>query len=61
MCRQRRVCILSSNGAVTNVTLRQPASPGAVVSLHGRFEILSLSGSFLPPAASSLTIYLVGG
>ncbi|CAK9155666.1 unnamed protein product [Ilex paraguariensis] len=63
--RQRGVCILSGNGTVTNVTLRQPASPGAVVTLHGRFEILSLSGSFLPPpappAASGLTIYLAGG
>lgn len=36
-----------------------------MVSLHGRFEILSLSGSFLPPpappGATSLTIYLGGG
>ncbi|XAR54124.1 hypothetical protein NMG60_11029134 [Bertholletia excelsa] len=65
--RQRGVCILSGGGAVINVTLRQPAAagPGAVVSLHGRFEILSLSGSFLPPpappAASGLTVYLAGG
>ncbi|CAK7347933.1 unnamed protein product [Dovyalis caffra] len=63
--RQRGVCILSGTGTVTNVTLKQPASPGAVVTLHGRFEILSLSGSFLPPpappAASGLTIYLAGG
>ncbi|KAK6920260.1 PPC domain [Dillenia turbinata] len=63
--RQRGVCILSGTGTVTNVTLRQPASHGAVVTLHGRFEILSLSGSSLPPpappAASGLTIYLAGG
>ncbi|ESR58473.1 hypothetical protein CICLE_v10024070mg [Citrus x clementina] len=63
--RQRGICILSGTGTVTNVTLRQPASPGAVVTLHGRFEILSLAGSFLPPpappAASGLTIYLAGG
>ncbi|KAL2321620.1 hypothetical protein Fmac_025999 [Flemingia macrophylla] len=63
--RQRGVCILSGTGTVTNVTLRQPASPGSIVTLHGRFEILSLSGSFLPPpappAASGLTIYLAGG
>ncbi|XP_019155880.1 PREDICTED: AT-hook motif nuclear-localized protein 24-like [Ipomoea nil] len=63
--RQRGVCIMSGTGTVNNVTLRQPASPGAVVTLHGRFEILSLSGSFLPPpapaAASGLTIYLAGG
>ncbi|CAN4125807.1 unnamed protein product [Withania somnifera] len=63
--RQRGVCILSGSGTVTNVTIRQPASTGAVVTLHGRFEILSLSGSYLPPpappAASGLTIYLAGG
>ncbi|KAF8412359.1 hypothetical protein HHK36_000323 [Tetracentron sinense] len=63
--RQRGISILSGSGTVTNVTLKQPASPGAVVTLHGRFEILSLSGSFLPPpappAATELTIYLSGG
>ncbi|KAJ4971291.1 hypothetical protein NE237_004390 [Protea cynaroides] len=63
--RQRGVCILSGSGIVTNVTLRQPASPGAVVTLHGRFEILSLSGAFLPapspPGATGLTVYLAGG
>lgn len=61
---QRGICVLSGGGMVTNVTLRQPASPTAVVSLHGRFEILSLAGSFLPPpappAATGLTIYLAG-
>uniref|UniRef100_A0A7N0SZT5 AT-hook motif nuclear-localized protein n=1 Tax=Kalanchoe fedtschenkoi TaxID=63787 RepID=A0A7N0SZT5_KALFE len=63
--RQRGVCVLSGSGVVINVTLRQPSSPSAVVTLHGRFEILSLSGSFLPPpappAASGLTVYLAGG
>lgn len=63
--RQRGICILSGNGTVTNVSLRQPSAAGAVVTLHGRFEILSLSGSFLPPpappGATSLTIYLAGG
>ncbi|KAJ4977989.1 hypothetical protein NE237_008769 [Protea cynaroides] len=63
--RQRGVCVLSGSGVVTNVTLRQPAAPGAVVTLHGRFEILSLSGAFLPapspPGATGLTVYLAGG
>ncbi|KAF6151388.1 hypothetical protein GIB67_012248 [Kingdonia uniflora] len=63
--RQQGVSILSGNGVVTNVTLRQPAAPGAVVTLHGRFEILSLSGAFLPapspPGATGLTVYLAGG
>ncbi|KAJ0962480.1 hypothetical protein J5N97_030308 [Dioscorea zingiberensis] len=42
--RQRGVCILSGSGVVTNVSLRQPGAPGAVVTLQGRFEILSLAG-----------------
>ncbi|KAB1225062.1 putative DNA-binding protein ESCAROLA [Morella rubra] len=63
--RQRGICVLSGSGTVTNVSLRQPSAAGAVVTLHGRFEILSLSGSFLPPpappGATSLTIFLAGG
>ncbi|KAI3681434.1 hypothetical protein L6452_36229 [Arctium lappa] len=63
--RQRGICIVSGSGTVNNVSIRQPAAAGSVVTLHGRFEILSLSGSFLPPPASpgatSLTIYLAGG
>ncbi|XP_073314400.1 AT-hook motif nuclear-localized protein 15-like [Primulina huaijiensis] len=65
---QRRHCgvsVLSGSGIVTNVTLRQPAVPSGVISLHGRFEILSLSGAFLPapspPGAMGLTVYLAGG
>jgi len=63
--RQRGICILSGAGTVTNVSIRQPAAAGSIVTLHGRFEILSLSGSFLPPpappGATSLTIFLAGG
>ncbi|KAK9120724.1 hypothetical protein Syun_018341 [Stephania yunnanensis] len=63
--RQRGICILSGSGNVTNVSLRQPAAAGTIVTLHGRFEILSLAGSFLPPpappGATSLTIFLAGG
>ncbi|XP_062192170.1 AT-hook motif nuclear-localized protein 23-like [Phragmites australis] len=69
--RQRGVCVLSAAGTVANVTLRHPqssqtgpASP-AVATLHGRFEILSLAGSFLPPpappGATSLAAFLAGG
>ncbi|XWS63218.1 hypothetical protein CRYUN_Cryun06bG0077000 [Craigia yunnanensis] len=59
--RGRGVGVLSGTGAVTNVTLRQPAAPaGNVITLHGRFEILSLTGAFLPPpmppGAGGLTI-----
>lgn len=63
--RQRGVCVLSGSGSVINVTLRQPAAPGAVVALHGTFEILSLTGAFLPgpapPGSTGLTVYLAGG
>ncbi|MBA0656957.1 hypothetical protein Goklo_009275 [Gossypium klotzschianum] len=45
----RTVCILSANGAISNVTLRQPAMSGGTVTYEGRFEIISLSGSFLLP------------
>ncbi|KAG0456327.1 hypothetical protein HPP92_024115 [Vanilla planifolia] len=42
----RAICILSANGAISNVTLRQPGSSGGTLMYEGRFEILSLSGSF---------------
>lgn len=62
--KQRGISVLSATGCVTNVTLRQPASSGSIVTLHGRFEILSLLGSILPPPAppgvTGLTIYLAG-
>ncbi|KAL7001638.1 hypothetical protein U1Q18_002790 [Sarracenia purpurea var. burkii] len=44
----RAICILSANGAISNVTLRQPNSCGGTLTYEGRFEILSLVGSFLP-------------
>ncbi|XP_061346863.1 AT-hook motif nuclear-localized protein 15-like [Gastrolobium bilobum] len=62
--RHRGVSVLSGSGVVTNVTLRQPAAPGGVITLQGRFEILSLSGAFLPapspPGATGFTVYLAG-
>ncbi|CAH8374233.1 unnamed protein product [Eruca vesicaria subsp. sativa] len=62
--RQRGICVMSGTGTVTNVSIRQPTAVGAVVTLRGTFEILSLSGSFLPPpappGATSLTIFLAG-
>ncbi|KAJ4889577.1 AT-hook motif nuclear-localized protein 27 [Raphanus sativus] len=71
--RGRGVSVLGGNGTVSNVTLRQPATPGngggvgaeGVVTLHGRFEILSLTGTVLPPpappGAGGLSIFLAGG
>ncbi|RRT53855.1 hypothetical protein BHM03_00031269 [Ensete ventricosum] len=52
----RAVCILSANGAVSAVTLRQSATSGGTVTYElmqnfeldqGRFEILCLSGSYM--------------
>ncbi|OIT05749.1 PREDICTED: AT-hook motif nuclear-localized protein 10-like [Nicotiana attenuata] len=43
----RAVCILSASGAISNVTLRQAATSGGTATYEGRFDILSLSGSFL--------------
>ncbi|XP_022144626.1 AT-hook motif nuclear-localized protein 29-like [Momordica charantia] len=66
--RGRGLSILSGTGTVANVTLRQPAAcaspPGSVLTLHGRFEILSLTGTVLPPPAppqaGGLCIFLAG-
>ncbi|MBA0625758.1 hypothetical protein Godav_003528 [Gossypium davidsonii] len=49
------LCVLTGSGAVSDVTLRQPTtttpSP-ATVTFHGRFDILSLSATFLPQTTS---------
>ncbi|KAI3704467.1 hypothetical protein L1987_74687 [Smallanthus sonchifolius] len=42
----RAMCILSASGTISNVTLQQTAISGGTVTYEGRFEILSLSGSF---------------
>ncbi|KAM3275031.1 hypothetical protein ACQJBY_043791 [Aegilops geniculata] len=56
--RKSTVCVLSGWGVVGKVTLLQEPT----VMLHGRFEILSLSGVLMPPpcppGANGLTIYL---
>ncbi|KAL0361899.1 UNVERIFIED_CONTAM: AT-hook motif nuclear-localized protein 10 [Sesamum radiatum] len=54
----RAVCVLSANGAISNVTLRQAATSGGTATYEianldwtiitsGRFDILSLCGSFM--------------
>ncbi|XAR70303.1 hypothetical protein NMG60_11027113 [Bertholletia excelsa] len=45
--RPRAVCVLTGNGTVSAVTLRQPTSAGNAVTYEGRFQILCLSGSYL--------------
>lgn len=44
----RAMCVLSANGAVSNVILRQESSSVGTVTYEGRYEILSLSGSYVP-------------
>ncbi|KAL3639842.1 hypothetical protein CASFOL_014810 [Castilleja foliolosa] len=43
----RAICILSANGSISHVTLRQAATSGGTATYEGRFDILSLSGSFM--------------
>ncbi|CAA2968821.1 AT-hook motif nuclear-localized protein 9-like [Olea europaea var. sylvestris] len=45
--RPRALCILSANGSISSVTLRQPTTSDGTVTYEGRFEILCLSGSYL--------------
>ncbi|CAN8253579.1 unnamed protein product [Cochlearia groenlandica] len=59
------VCVLSGSGSVANVTLRQPspAAPrGSTITFHGKFDLLSLSATFLPPLPFSnfFTVSLAG-
>ncbi|KAL3623374.1 hypothetical protein CASFOL_032190 [Castilleja foliolosa] len=42
----RGICVLSANGSVSNVTLRQPGTSGGLFTYEGRFEILTLTGSY---------------
>ncbi|OIW17497.1 hypothetical protein TanjilG_22609 [Lupinus angustifolius] len=59
---QMGLCVLSANGAVTNITLRK--TPGAIMLLNGRFDIISMNGSFLPlgPTPTSwLNVLLASG
>ncbi|KAD6796364.1 hypothetical protein R6Q59_019846 [Mikania micrantha] len=42
----KATCVLAANGAISNVTIRQPNSSGGTLTYEGRFDILSLSGAF---------------
>ncbi|KAG8479641.1 hypothetical protein CXB51_029396 [Gossypium anomalum] len=44
---KREVCVLSASGTISNVSLRQPATSGGNIAYEGRFEIVSLSGSYV--------------
>uniref|UniRef100_A0A2P2KK79 AT-hook motif nuclear-localized protein n=1 Tax=Rhizophora mucronata TaxID=61149 RepID=A0A2P2KK79_RHIMU len=44
---KRDMCILSASGSISNASLRQPAMSGGNIAYEGRFEIISLSGSYI--------------
>ncbi|KAE8725219.1 AT-hook motif nuclear-localized protein 14 [Hibiscus syriacus] len=44
---KREVCILSASGTISNASLHQPATSGGNIAYEGRFEIISLSGSYV--------------
>jgi predicted DNA-binding protein with PD1-like motif len=58
--RGRGVCVLGASGAVADVAVRGAAAP-----LRGRFELLSVTGTVLPPPAppeaSGLAVLLSAG
>ncbi|XP_021808289.1 AT-hook motif nuclear-localized protein 17 [Prunus avium] len=62
-CRKNiGLCILTGSGTVANVTLRQPSTtPGATVTFHGRFDILSISATFLPQTTPSCPVSVPSG
>ncbi|KAL5061185.1 hypothetical protein RYX36_032789 [Vicia faba] len=41
------ICILSASGSISNASLRQPASSGGNITYEGRFDIISLTGSYV--------------
>ncbi|WCJ41701.1 AT-hook motif nuclear-localized protein 1 [Euphorbia peplus] len=42
----KAVCIISATGAVSSVVIRQPGSSGGYLRYEGKFDILTLTGTF---------------
>ncbi|KAL5231320.1 hypothetical protein ABZP36_030096 [Zizania latifolia] len=63
------MCVLAGTGAVANVSFRHPLTSAGEISgaaaagivFHGRYEILSMSATFLPPAMSAEAPRVIGG
>ncbi|KAG9146554.1 hypothetical protein Leryth_026488 [Lithospermum erythrorhizon] len=51
--KNRALCILSACGSVSAVTLQLPSSSKGPVTYEGRFDIVCLSGSYLPAKTGS--------
>ncbi|KAJ8501071.1 hypothetical protein OPV22_011623 [Ensete ventricosum] len=49
------VCILSANGTVSKVTLMKPAASFGTITYEGQFDIVKLSGSFMPLEGCNLS------
>ncbi|XP_020585126.1 AT-hook motif nuclear-localized protein 17-like [Phalaenopsis equestris] len=52
--RKLGICVLAATGAAVNVTIQQAGAEAAIV-FHGRFEILSISATFMPPEMAALS------
>nr|KYP71618.1 Putative DNA-binding protein ESCAROLA [Cajanus cajan] len=51
------LCVLSGSRIVANVTLRQPSvTPGATVTFHDRFDVLSLSATLFLHASPTIAL-----
>ncbi|KAK9735251.1 hypothetical protein RND81_04G193800 [Saponaria officinalis] len=44
---KRELCILSASGSIASAALRQPATSGGSIAYQGRFDIVSLTGSYV--------------
>ncbi|CAI8613141.1 unnamed protein product [Vicia faba] len=52
--RATALCVMSCHGRVSSVTLRQPSTQGGTIRHEGNFDILCMSGSYLPTESGSL-------
>lgn len=44
---KQEMCVLSASGSISNASLRQPVTSGGNITYEGRFDILSLCGSYV--------------
>ncbi|KAH9619767.1 hypothetical protein KSS87_018068 [Heliosperma pusillum] len=60
------ICVLSATGWISQVTFHQPGNSGDNVTHKGRFQLLSLSGSFITcngvenTKSGAVSVFLVG-
>lgn len=44
---KQEICVISASGVISNATLHQPATSGGNITYEGRFDIISLCGSYV--------------